>query len=238
MHNIYASRVGLFISFMFASSIAHSVIIPVTDLDSLNLGAKIVGPVGPDVEVSLIDGNGDSVGDLSSSVSCPDGFTSCAPPANPSGTIYTYRHTLIPGVDLPNDTPFTPPTNVLAFDDVIGFSLGFEAIGFNGIAGYSFTDAGNAGVTFDIEQNTFGELVWSTNSDDWDSTEAITFFWQTTQPPSGPGGIFNINNANGSASGNGPIPTSLPVPEPIALGLIFIGLLGLGHSVGKRKRLN
>lgn len=63
--------------------------------------------------------------------------------------------------------------------------------------------------------------------------ESITFFWQTTQAPSGPGGTFNLQNASGSASGRGPIPTALPVPEPAALGLILTGLFGLG--VTRRK---
>lgn len=220
---------------VFGSPVAHATIITATDLDSLSIGAKIVGPVGPDVEVSLINADGNSVGDLRSSVSCPDGFTTCAPPNNPAGTIYTYTHTVTPGIDNPNDAPFPNPPIVLAFDDVIGFSLGFEAVGFNGVAGYSFNEATNADISFDLELTAPGELIWSTNSDGWDTGEAITFFWQTTQPPSGPGGIFNISNAGGTASGRGPLPTALPVPEPMALGLILVGLIGL--TVTRQKHI-
>lgn len=212
---------------IFGSAVVDAALITATDLDSLNIGAKIVGPVGPDVEVSLINADGDSVGDLRSSVSCPDGFATCAPPNNPAGTIYTYTHTVTPGVDNPNDAPFPNPPTVLAFDDVIGFSLGFGAVGFNGVAGYSFNEATNADITFDLEFTALGELNWTTNSDGWDTGEAVTFFWQTTQPPSGPGGTFNVSNADGTASGRGPLPSALPVSEPAALGLILLGLIGL-----------
>ena len=233
MATFHLKFISILATFLIGTSLANAAMITVTDLDTLNIGAKIVGPVGPDVEVSLINSDGDSVGDLRSSVSCPDGFTTCAPPTNPTGTIYTYTHTVIPGIDNPNDAPFPNPSTVLAFDDVIGFSLGFEAIGFNGVAGYSFAEAFNADISFELELTATGELNWTTNSDGWDTAEEVTFFWQTTQAPSGPGGTFNVNNADGTASGRGPLPRALPVPEPMALGLILVGLLGL--RVTKRK---
>ena len=227
MLNRYSTVATVLTTLFIGSSLANATIITTTDLDSLSIGAKIVGPVGPDVEVSLIDQNGNSVGDLSSSVSCPDGFITCAPANNPAWTIYTYMHTVIPGVDNPNDSPFPNPPIVISFDNVIGFNLGFEAVGFNGVAGYSFTDANSANITFNLELTTQGELKWNTNSDGWDTGEEITFFWQTTQPPSGPSGTFNVNNKSGTASGRGPIPTALPVPEPTSFGLILLGLIGV-----------
>ena len=216
-------------TFLFTSTAAISTPIIATDFNSLNLGAMIVGPVGPEVEVSLSNTIGDSLGDLRSSVSCPDGFTNCLPATNVAGTIYTYTHTVIPGVDNPNDAPFPNPVTVLPFDDVLGFSLGFEATGFNGVAGYSFSDASVAGVSFDIELEATGELIWTTDSDNWDTAEEITFFWQTTQAPSGPAGVFSINSSSGSASGQGPLPTALAVSvsEPYAIGLFMLGLIGL-----------
>lgn len=178
------------------------------DFGELDVGAKIVGPVGPDVEVSLINADGHSVGDLRSSVNCPSGFTKCMPSDNPSGTIYTYSHTVIPGLDKPNDQPFPQPSTVLALDDLTRFELGFEAAGFNGVAGYDFGEADTAGVSFTIEQTESGELVWMADSEDWDTGEPITFFWQTTQQPVGPNGIYSISNSTSHGAGKGPVPAA------------------------------
>lgn len=200
---------------------------PITaiDFDSLDLGAKIVGPAGPDVEVSIINDSGDSVGDLRSSVSCPAGFAECLPPNNAAGTIYTYSHTLIPGVDLPNDEPFPMPGTQLSFDNVSKFSLSFSATGFNGIAGYSLSEAKDAGVEFAIERFATGEISWMSNNSDWDSGEAITFFWQTSQAPSGPGGSYIIDNSTSKGVGAGPIPSAIAVSEPPTYAFLILGVL-------------
>lgn len=178
------------------------------DFGKLDLGAKIVGPVGPGVEVSLINSDETSVGDLRSSVNCPSGLTKCFPSKNPAGSVYTYSHTVTPGRDKPNDPPFPQPENVLGFDDVNGFGLDFEAAGFNGVAGYDFAEADAAGVSFSIERTESGRLVWATDSDDWDTGEPITFFWQTTHAPVGPTGVYTIWNGTGRGAGKGPVPAA------------------------------
>ncbi len=218
-----------------------------TNFDDLNLGATIVGPVGPEVETSLVNTSNQGLGDLTSSVSCPPGFTSCVPPENPAGTIYTYVHQVTPGVDFPNDAPFPLPENTIAFNDVQQFSLGFDAAGFNGIAGYSFSQAENvlgSDGSFDIEQLDNGSLVWNVSGgENWDTNnsnpETITFFWQTTQAPSGPGGTYIASNNSTSGSGNGPLPTPVQsVPEHNGiLGLLAVGALG-SVSILKRKKNN
>ncbi len=194
---------------------AAAVSVTSIDLDGLNLGATIVGPVGPTVDTTLTNTSGEGVGDLISSVSCPSGFTVCAPPNNPAGTIYTYRHQVTPGVDFPNDAPFPSPSTILPLTDVGTFRLNFSAEGFNGVAGYSFSDAANAlndGVEITTTQNNDGSIAWDlSDGSGWDTNESITFFWQTTQPPSGPGGSYGIANASqiGTAQGPLPIPVSL-----------------------------
>ena len=162
-----SSRLGILVFFsLLILAIGHVGAVPLTatNLDSLPLGAQIVGPVGPTVDTSLVNAAGESVGDLQGSVSCPAGFAACVPPNNPAGTIYTYVHGVTPGVDFPNDPPFPQPTVVVPFEDVTEFSLGFRAEGFNGVAGYSFSEAVNAlgaGGEFGIELLSDGSLRWT-----------------------------------------------------------------------------
>ncbi|NMH61520.1 exosortase, PEP-CTERM interaction domain protein [Alteromonas ponticola] len=201
---------------------------PITaaDYDGLNLGPAIVGPVGPEVETSLTNENGNSVGDLSSSVNCPASFNQCVPAENPANTIYTYIHVITPGEDAPNDPPFHNPLPVEAFDDVQKFNLGFSASGFNGVAGFSFSDAADAGVMFEINVNEQDQIIWETMTADWDTGESIRFFWQTTQAPSGPDGSYAISNEVGEGVGEGPLPSvPINVTEPFAA-IMFI-LIGI-----------
>ncbi len=201
-----------------------------TDLNSLVLGARIVGPVGPEVETSLVNPSEESIGDLIGSVACPEGIDPCVPPNNPPGTIYTYAHTVTPGVDLPNDPPFPQPGVVVSLNDVTEFALGFAAEGFNGVAGFDFSQAtdaiGDPGLIA-IEQLGDGSLVWTLSSLDWDAGEPITFFWQTTQPPSGPGGTYAISDGVVTGVGAGPLPTEIPEPgTAVTIGLITLAGLG------------
>ena len=220
-------------------------IIP-TNFDDLNLGVPIVGPVGSEVETSLVNASNQGLGDLTSGVFCPAGFTSCVPPENPEGTTYTYVHQVTPGVDFPNDAPFSAPENTIPFNDVSEFSLGFDASGFNNVAGYSFSQAENAlgsDGSFSIELDD-RKLVWTVSSGEgWDTNssnpETVTFFWQTTQAPSGPGGTYIASNNNTSGSGAGPLPIPVQtVPEHNGIfGLLAVSGLG-GVSVLKRNTPN
>ena len=88
------------------------------DLDLATLGAKIVGPQGPEVETVLSAGNR-QIGTLVSYVACPAGTLVCEPGEMPADTVYTYVHaiTLVdaedaaedPVADAP-DLRETPPT--------------------------------------------------------------------------------------------------------------------------------
>lgn len=217
-----------------------------TDFDNVNLGATIVGPVGPEVETSLVNSSNQGLGDLTSSVSCPPGFTSCVPPENPQGTIYTYVHQVTPGVDFPNDVPFPAPENTIPFNDVNEFSLGFDASGFNGVAGYSFSQVENAlgsDASFDIKQLDDGKLTWTVSgTEGWNTNsnpETITFFWQTTQAPSGPGGTYIASNNSTSGSGAGPLPIPIQtVPEHNGVLGLLAPMALCGVSILKRKKSN
>ncbi|MEL6816148.1 MAG: exosortase, PEP-CTERM interaction domain protein [Cyanobacteria bacterium J06598_3] len=217
-----------------------------TDLDSLALGAKIVGPVGPEVETTFVNDSGDGIGDLVSSVSCPAGFSSCLPPTNPAGTLYTYIHQVTPGVNFPNDPPFPAPGVILPVEGVEAFRLNFPAAGFNGVAGYSFAEAATAlgeSNSLTVEEAGDGSLVWRAPADaGWDTNETISFFWQTTQNPSGPGGIYGLLGDGQSGTANGPLPTPVVVAPPATevpegSAIAALTLLGLSGLLLKRQTL-
>ncbi|MEO0378615.1 MAG: exosortase, PEP-CTERM interaction domain protein [Cyanobacteria bacterium P01_A01_bin.17] len=193
---------------------AAAVTVTATDLDSLSLGPTIVGPVGPTVDTTFITADERGIGDFMSSVSCPAGFTVCTPPTNPAGTIYTYRHQVTPGIDLPNDPPFPSPNSLLPLSNTRDFQLDFGAAGFNGVAGYSFSDAEaalNDGVEIRIEQLDDGRLAWRLpENSGWDTNESLTFFWQTTQSPSGPDGSYTLASESELGSAQGPLPVPVP----------------------------
>ncbi|MBF2017824.1 MAG: exosortase, PEP-CTERM interaction domain protein [Rivularia sp. T60_A2020_040] len=244
--NIFSIITALTLLSLFPQK-ANAASIIATNFDNLSLGAAIVGPVGPFVETSLINANNQGLGDLKSGVFCPAGFTSCVPPQNPQGTIYTYVHQVTPGVDFPNDAPFPFPENIIPFNDVSQFSLGFNASGFNNVVGYSFSQAENAlgsDGKFKIKQLDDGKLIWTVSGGEgWNTNtsnpETITFFWQTTQPPSGPGGTYIASNNNTLGSGAGPLPIPVQkVPEHNGiLGLLAVStLLGNVRNLKRKKK--
>ncbi len=214
---------------------ASAAIVTPTDLDQLNLGAKIIGPVGPTVDTTFVNMSGDGISDLISSVSCPAGFSTCIPSENSSGTLYTYVHQVTPGIDLPNDPPFPSPAITLPLDNTTEFRLNFAAEGFTGTAGFSFSQAtsalGNENIV--IEQLNDRSLVWSLpESSGWNTGETITFFWQTTQPPVGPSGVYSIANVDQTGTAAGPLPTPVvTVPESTVPFPLFIAgfVLLTGH---------
>ena len=63
------------------------------DLDLSTLGAKIVGPQGPEVRTVLSAGNRE-IGRLVSYVACPADTAECKPGEMPEGTVYTYVRTV------------------------------------------------------------------------------------------------------------------------------------------------
>ena len=241
MHRPVLTRILAATSIGFCAAAANAASIAPTDLDTLTLGATIVGPVGPTVDASLVTAAGESFGDISSRVQCPNGFAVCAPPNNPAGTVYTYIHEIIPGVDLPNDGPFPQPVTVLSPDGLTQFSLAFPPSGFNGVAGFSFAeaDAALAGGAAAITINALADrITWDVDANEgWDSGEKLTFFWQTVQPPSGPGGQYQLANADVSGVGAGPLPTTpTQVPEPATGALLIGALLAMTASRGLRRR--
>lgn len=75
--------------------------------------------------------------------------------------------------------------------NISAVNTSFSALGFNGVAGYSFSNATDAGTSFDILYNdtTDQRLAWLVPEDDagnlivWGNMQPITFFFQSTLPP-------------------------------------------------------
>jgi hypothetical protein len=117
------------------------------------------------------------------------------------------------------------------------FNTQFSVAGFNGIAGYSFSDAIHAGSAdtsqaFFIDHEDDGTLDWNANiyqmrEGFWAAAEEISFFFQSTLAP-GEGG-YNFISPASTATGYA------PVPVPAAILLLGSALLGL---TAVRKKLN
>ena len=100
-----------------------------SDFGELKIGPKIEGPVGPEVEASIVAG-GRSIGDIVSYVACPEEYDTCDPEDMPEGTVYTYVHIVTPGTDEPNDPPFTRPVGLDEVEEAPLFATLREAVAF------------------------------------------------------------------------------------------------------------
>lgn len=183
-------------------------IVTPTDYASLALGGAVQGPLGPEIEGSLIS-DGVALGNISSSVYCPQAMEACDPETAPAGTIYTYVYHIRPGFDGPNDEGFEMPERVIPVERAESFALGFPAYGFTGVAGYSTEEAESAlapGINAIISCDD-GKLSWTFPREaGWSTGETITFFWQSTQPPSGPDGDYIFHGDAREAHSRGPKP--------------------------------
>ena len=178
------------------------------DLGEMQLGARIEGPVGPEVEASVI-ASGRSIGDIVSYVACPEEYDTCAPDDLPEGTVYTYVLTVTPGVDKPNDPPFIRPVGLDEVKAATVFSTVRQASGFTGAIGYDFKQATEAlgpdGIIRVQDDN--GTLVWRVvGGDGWQTGEPITFFWQSTLPPDGAAEAYSLRADEKIAMASGPFP--------------------------------
>ena len=205
------------------------------DLDGLALGPLVEGPVGVSVDSSFVAGEV-ATGDFSGGAACPAGFAECAPPTNPADTLYTFVQTVVPGVDaVANDAPFASEAPAVDPGPVVSYTVAFRPAGFTGAAGYSVSDATAAGVELALDRPASGELVFSVTSGEWTMGETLRFFFETTQPPSGPGGAYALG---GEPAGVAPGPLPAPIPLPAGLPLLVgaLGALGLRSFVRARSR--
>lgn len=189
--------------------------VPAMDFDNEQLGAKIEGPVGPEVNASfLLDGK--SYGDIESYVACPADISNCNPKNLPAGTIYTYVHVVTPGVDNANDEPFLPNKEVMTVAAVNMFEMSLPSTGFSGEAGYSLSQARAAAgpsASFSVKCEGSQLVFEKTSGEAWSTGETITFYWKSTVPPKGPGEGYALGADGKMAVGTGPVPGTGPAGE-------------------------
>ncbi len=184
------------------------------DLDLSTLGAKIVGPQGPEVETTLMAG-GRAIGTMVSFVACPEEETECVPDEMPEGTIYTYVHriTLAEADESeaqPDNGPEAvenPPTLFRTTEKAHGFT---RAVGYiNAEAREALGDEDAIGITSDD-----GRLIWRvTRGDGWTPGTALTFWWQSVLPPAGPAEAYLLEVDGNQSAATGPFPAEPMVDE-------------------------
>ncbi|MEM7690655.1 MAG: hypothetical protein AAF291_16700 [Pseudomonadota bacterium] len=182
------------------------------DFDTLELGAKIVGPRGPEVKAAL--SNEEAImADITSYVACPAGMEECNPKTAPEDTLYTFVHTVYPGEDNDADTGAGKGADDANIENAESFMMTGPAHGFTGVAGFSKASAVAAAgdsVEVVITCGEEGGLIWTVNAGEggnqWEDAEPITFYWQSTQPPAGPATRYAIRANGVTGTGDGPYP--------------------------------
>ncbi len=184
------------------------------DLDLATLGARIVGPQGPEVETALSAGNR-QIGTLVSYVACPAGTSECIPADMPADTVYTYVHqvtlaeadeTAEPAAPEGPEVVETPPTL---------FRTTRKATGFNQSVGYSIAQAENAlgdpdAISISSDN---GSLIWRVvRGSGWKPGATVTFWWQSTLPPQGPAEAYLFELEGSQVAATGPFP---PEEKPV-----------------------
>jgi hypothetical protein len=108
--------------------------------------------------------------------------------------------------------------------------------GFEGVAGYSFSEADGADITLGyIDLDSDVTLDWS-NIQGWNAYESLTLFYQSSLGPVTESGYYQlIDHTIGYYSSFSPSSPS-PTPEPGTLFLLGSGLLGLA-GLGRGKNL-
>ncbi|MBX7526705.1 hypothetical protein [Qipengyuania vesicularis] len=177
------------------------------DLDLSTLGARIVGPQGPEVRTTLSAGNRE-IGKMVSFVACPEGTSECKPGQMPEDTIYTYVHQVtLSESEAANEQPAEGPEVVESPPTL--FRMTGKAHGFNRAVGYSSAQAlaalgGEDAISITSDD---GHLIWRVvEGDGWTPGTTITFWWQSTQPPVGPADAYLLEVDGNQAVARGPYP--------------------------------
>ena len=181
--------------------------LPQGDFAELELGAK----VAEDVTTRLANETG-AFADMRSYVACPAGMTVCDPATAPEGTVYTYVHVVYPGEDNNPATGSGDGNDASNVETTEAFRMTMPSHGFTGAAGISYAEVnaalGDVGMV--VLSCHEGSLAWTIEEgdggDQWSQGEPITFYWQSTLPPSGSADAYEVFANYTAAHGSGPYP--------------------------------
>ncbi|UYH55729.1 hypothetical protein N6L26_04000 [Qipengyuania sp. SS22] len=184
------------------------------DLDLSTLGAKIVGPQGPEVETVLSAGNR-QIGTLVSYVACPAGTPVCEPGEMPAGTVYTYVHAItLVDAEVAAEDPVADASDLRETPPTLFRTLR-AATGFNQAVGYSTAEAEAALGDPDAISitNDNGSLIWRVvRGSGWQPGGTVTLWWQSTTAPQGPAEAYQFELDGQQVATTGPFP---PENKPV-----------------------
>ena len=178
------------------------------DLDLSTLGAKIVGPQGPEVSTVLSAGSS-QIAEMVSFVACPEGVAVCEPGQMPKGTIYTYVHQVtLAAINGEEEAAEGEGPEVVESPPTL-FRTTERVHGFNAAVGYSNAQAlaalGNEDAISISSDD--GQLIWRVvEGDGWQPGATLTFWWQSTLPPAGPADAYLLEIEGNQAIARGPFP--------------------------------
>ena len=177
----------------------------------LKLGAKVAGPQGEELKSRLTNEAG-AFADVTSYVACPAGMDPCDPANAPQGTVFTYVHIVYPGEDNAPDSGSGTGADASDVEQANRFMIVRSAYGFTGSAGYSKLETMAAiGPKAEVVITCVdGGIAWTVNAGEggnqWEQSEPLTFWWQSTLPPAGPARAYAIEANYVTATGDGPYP--------------------------------
>ena len=187
---------------------AQAKALPAGDLTELRLGGRT-----QERTVAMANSTG-SFADLRSYVACPQGMDPCDPAKAPAGTVFTYVFVVYPGGDNDEDAGIGANNTASDIERATAFRMVMPAHGFTGQAGYAKPEALAAiGAKADVVVTCDnGGLVWTVSAGDggnqWEQKEPLTFYWQSTLPPSGTAPAYVFDADSTFATGSGPFPAA------------------------------
>lgn len=168
-------------------------------LDRADLGPRIVGPDGSEVESDI-----PGLAKMVSYVACPASIEagSCDPARLPHDTVYTYVLSVTldeAGPEQASDQ-WTGGTLLRTIQPAAGFSF---SIGYDEEQALETLGKGYE-IRTQIED---GALIWRVVAGDgWMPGETLTFYWRSTKPPAGPAEVYRLEADGLDGIATGPFP--------------------------------